>query len=108
MRSLSSSAFTRRRTLAIGNAPEPESDVLNDGQMGKEGELLKDVADTPFANREIDALRDCRRRPHSPNLMSPRSGRMRPAMESRIVLLPEPEGPKSIVTPGVHRMQPRP
>ena len=45
------------QTLAIRNTPEPESDVLNDGQMGKEGELLKDIADTPFANREIDTLR---------------------------------------------------
>jgi hypothetical protein len=45
------------QALAIGDATKPESDVLNDCQMRKQGELLEDIADTPFANREIDTLR---------------------------------------------------
>src|SRR4051812_1032490 len=36
----------------------------------------------------------------SPSAMRPASGRKRPAIEARIVLLPEPDGPNRTVMPG--------
>ena len=69
--------------------------------MREERRLLKDEADAAGLRRTARRLARCRTRASPSNRMTPASGRSRPAIWRRIVVLPAPDGPNSTsIDPG--------
>ena len=67
-------------------------------EVRKERDVLRHIADVAFVWRQVNPLLAVEKLGRSLTRMEPRAGWRRPAMASRMVVLPEPEGPKSTVT----------
>ena len=85
-----------RGLLVVRQIVQAECDVLRDGAMREQRVMLKQHADAAFARGNSDALSSESKRTRSFNVMRPRLGRSRPAMQRNSMDLPAPDAPRML------------